>query len=154
MDEPAPRDDGVGVRTLRVGSLPLFVVRVGEDPAQRQLLAAIGAAGVGRIDGLLGVDLPRGAQVGVVVGGDEVRLVDTHDAVLLRAERTGLDRDWIAAARRLRGTMFVVVDDSVDMRAEPAGLLAALDVAARSGTVSGAIVGVAEERPSLPMMFG
>jgi hypothetical protein len=118
------------------------------------LRAALTSAGLVALPGFLGVDLPKGARVGFTLDAQELRLVDEQDDTLLRAPRAGLDDAWLDAARRLRGTMTVVVDRlEVDGDAAPGTLAAELDTQARAGSALGAIVGVVEERPTLPLVF-
>jgi hypothetical protein len=145
---------GVGVRTVTLGGLPLLVAAVPSGGAGDQLLDAVAERGLARLPGVTGVDLPRGARVGFSVDQQELRLVDDQDATLLRAPREGLDAGWLEAARRLRGTMTVLGRDlEVDADLDVATLVARLDEAAAAGRVLGAIVGLVEERPTLPLFF-
>jgi hypothetical protein len=150
---PAP-DDAVRLRFVVVQRLPLVVVNVrpdGRGTALRELLAALGLA---PLTGFLGVDLPRGARVGFVLDNAELRLVDDRDEAVLRAPRDGIDAGWALAARRLKGTMVVVVDlGDLDPDAAVADVAHAVDQQARAGQALGAIVGVVEERPRLPLVF-
>lgn len=145
----------IGLRTLTLGQLPLLAVGVPTGAAGGdQLLTAVQERGLAPLDGLVGVELPRGARVGFVVDGQELRLRDEADTTLLRAPREGLADDWLEAARRLKGTMAVVASDvevDDDGRDEP--LVSTLDAAARAGRVVGAIVGLVEERPTLPLLL-
>lgn len=157
MSEGATATEGVALRTLVVGSMPLLVAAVGEDGRAADLRTALGAAGLAQLEGFLGVELPKGARVGFVVTGEELRLLDEQETVLLRAPRDGLASDWQQAATRMRGTLFVVARD-VDLRPEvpPAQLAAAVHAEAAAGdaAVLGAVVGVVEERPTLPLLIG
>lgn len=147
-------DDGVAVRTLVVGGLPLLVARVGDVGRGPQLRAALEERGVAAMSRFLGADLPRGAQVGFMLGGSQLRLVDDRDDTLLRAARDGLDADWLAAARRLKGTMTVVIRGASPSPELPAAELAELvDERARDGGAWGAIIGFAEDRMTLPLLF-
>jgi hypothetical protein len=151
VSEPAV---GVGVRTVTLGGLPLLVAAVPSGGAGDTLMAAVGERGLVRLSAVTGVDLPRGARVGFTVDQRELRLVDEQDATLLRAPRAGLDAGWLEAARRLRGTMTVLARDlEVDAEMDVATLVARTDAAAASGHVLGAIVGVVEERPTLPLFL-
>jgi hypothetical protein len=152
---PDPRPvDGVQLRTLLAGPMPLLVASVGTEGRSAELHDAVAAAGLIRLTGFLGADLPRGAKVGFVVEGPELRLVDERDNVLLRAPREGLDEAWLEHALAKKGTMFVVTEHLDLSEQEPAGQLARrLDEQARSVGVIGAIVGVIEERPKLPLLF-
>lgn len=156
MSEPeAPPTPGVGVRTVTLGGLPLLVAGVPDHGPGARLLDAVGAAGLTVLSGVIGVELPRGADVGFVLDVRELRLVDAQDAALLRAPRDGIDADWLDAARRLRGTMTVLVRDLVvPAEGSVAELVTTVDGAARDGRALGAIVGVAEARPQLPLLLG
>lgn len=158
VDRPAPPDpppaDGVQVRTLLAGPLPLLVASLGDGQRATELREAVVAAGLRSLPGFIGAELPQGARVGFVLEGPELRLVDERDDALLRADRSGLDDAWLDAALTKKGTMFVVVDGLDLGDREPAGALARrLDAAARADEVIGAIVGVVEERPKLPLLF-
>jgi hypothetical protein len=147
-------DDGVAIRTLVVGGLPLLVAGIGDVGRGPQLRAALEERGVMAMAGFMGAELPRGAKVGFMLGTADLRLVDDRDDTLLRAARKGLDADWLAAARRLKGTMTVVVRGaSPTPELAPAELAALIDECARHGDAWGAIVGFAEERMTLPLMF-
>ncbi|GGI09567.1 hypothetical protein [Egicoccus halophilus] len=154
MSAQAAVDDPVHLRFLQVRGLPLLVAAVGPHGRGPRLLAALDERGLPAIAGFLGVDLPRGARIGFSVDADDLRLVDEQDATLLRAPRAAVDAGWLAAARRVRGTMLVVVRDTVlSADEDPVALAARIDTLARAGAVSGAIVGVVEERPTLPLLF-
>ena len=147
-------DDPVHLRFLLVRGLPLLVAAVRDAGRGAQLLAALDERDLPTIDGFLGVELPRGAKVGFTVDGEQLRLVDEQDATLFRAPRAAIDADWFAAARRIRGTMLVVLrDDTLSADEEPAALAARIDDVARAGRARGAVVGVVEERPNLPLLF-
>ena len=146
--------DPVHLRFLLVRELPLLVAAVADRGRGAQLLTALAERDLPTIEGFLGVPLPRGAKVGFSIDAEQLRLVDEQDAALVRVERDALDADWLAAARRMRGTMFVVLRDEVlDAEEEPAHLATRIDGCARSGSARGAIVGVVEERPTLPLIF-
>lgn len=146
--------DGVQVRTLLAGPMPLLVASLGDGQRATELREAVIAAGLRSLPGFIGTELPQGARVGFVVEGPELRLVDERDNALMRADRDGLDDAWLDAALAKKGTLFVVVDGLDLGDREPAGVLAQrLDTAARSHGAIGAIVGVVEERPKLPLLF-
>jgi hypothetical protein len=150
----APLSDGVQVRFLRVRELPLLVASVPDEGRGPELHAALLERGLVALPAFLGVDLPRGVRVGFVVDHEELRLVDERDATLLRAPRAGVDPDWLDAAKRLKGTMTVVLRDvELDPDEEPRGLASRIDTEARAGRTLGAIVGLVEERPQLPLLF-
>jgi hypothetical protein len=147
--------DAVQLRTLLAGDLPLLVANLpetGPGPLLRATLLERGLAGLERF---VGVELPRGARVAFVLDRSELRLVDERDDTLLRAPRAGVDAAWSEAAMRLRGTMTVVVSGlSLELDLGLGPLASALDERARAGAAIGAIVGVMEQRPTLPLLFG
>jgi hypothetical protein len=146
--------DAVALRCLLVAGMPLLVASVPDSGRGPQLVAALREAGVTDLVGFLGHDLPRGARVGFQLDRQELRLVDEREDALLRAPRQGIDADWTRAALRLKGTMLVVVrGDHPAPDLDARGLASAIEARARAGQVLGAIVGVAEERLNLPMVF-
>ncbi len=152
--EDAGLDDGVALRTLLVGGLPLLVAAVGESGRGPRLHAALAEAGLAQLPAFLGHDLAKGARVGFQLDASELQLKNEQDDTLLRAPRAGLDEGWLAGAGRLKGTMTVVVrGPAPDLELPPAQLVTTVDTRARAGEVIGAIVGVVEERPSLPLIF-
>ncbi len=147
-------DDGVAIRTLVVGGLPLLVAGVGDAGRGPQLRTALEERGVAALSSFIGAELPRGAKVGFMLGTTELRLVDDRDDTMLRAARDGLDEGWLAAARRLKGTMTVVVRGASPAPELAASELAAVvDERARDGDAWGAIIGFAEDRLNLPLLF-
>jgi hypothetical protein len=155
MSELRPAlQDAVRLRFLLVQRLPLVVVSVGPDDPGAALTDGLADRGLAALPGFLGVDLPRGARVGFVLDANELRLVDERDEPILRAPRDGIDAGWAAAARRLKGTMVVVADlGDLDPDAAAGEVAVTVDRQARAGRALGAIVGVAEERPQLPLLF-
>jgi len=150
-DTPA---DGVALRSLVAGGLPLLVASVTPHGRGPKLHAALVDAGLAALPGFIGHELPRGAKVGFQFDRDELRLVDEREESLLRAPRPGLDGDWARAAKRLKGTMFVVLSGghpAPDLA--PRALADLVDARARDGQALGAIIGVVEERPNLPLLF-
>jgi hypothetical protein len=146
--------DGVALRSLVAGGLPLLVASVTAHGRGPQLRAALADAGLSALPGFIGQELPRGAKVGFLLDRDELRLVDEHEDRLLRAPRPGLDDDWVRAAKRLKGTMLVVLSGGhPDPGLAPRALADLVDARARGGQALGAIIGVVEERPSLPLLF-
>jgi hypothetical protein len=144
---------GVGVRFLVVRSLPLLVAGLDEHDDGGRLADALVSRGLVEIPRFLGVDLPRGAQLGFSLTATELRLVDEQDDTLMRAPREAVDEAWLAEARRLQGTMFVAVRGlELDPDQTPRELAHDLDEQARAGGVMGGIVGFAEERPTLPLL--
>ncbi len=146
--------DGVALRSLLAGGLPLLVASVTTHGRGPQLHAALGDAGLTDLPGFIGHELPRGAKVGFLLDRDELRLVDEREDPLLRAPRPGLDDGWVQAAKRLKGTMLVVLSGGhPDPGLAPRALADLVDARARDGQVLGAIIGVVEERPNLPLLF-
>lgn len=149
-------DDGrpAGVRTLAPGGMPLLVADLPDTPEGVAVREALQGAGLRRLEGFIGIDFPRGAAVGLLLEGEEVRLVDERETTLLRLDRRGLAREWLDAAVRLKGTMLAVAT-AIDVVAleDPASLGARLETEARDGRLDGAIVGVADRRPRLPLVF-
>ncbi len=145
---------GVQVRTLVVSAMPMLVASLARGDAAYGLVDRLVAAGVEPIQAFVGHALPRGARVGFVSGTD-LRLVDERDSALLRVPQSGVDPQWMDAARKMKGTMLVVLA-SVDLSLlhEPGELVELIDGYARQGGVLGAVVGFGEQRPSLPLMFG
>ncbi len=146
--------DAVALRSLLVAGMPLLVASVPDVGRGPQLLATLREAGVAELAGFLGRELPRGARVGFQLDRQELRLVDEREEALLRAPRPGVDAEWTQAALRLKGTMLVVLrgghpDPDLDARQ----LATTIEERSQSGQAFGAIVGVAEERLSLPMVF-
>jgi hypothetical protein len=154
MSGHASLSDGVQVRFLRVRDLPLLVASIPDEGRGPELHTALLEHGLIVLPAFLGVDLPRGVRVGFVVDADELRLVDERDATLLRAPRAGVDPSWLEAAKRLKGTMAVVLRDvELDPDEDPRELATRIDAEAHAGRALGAIVGVVEERPQLPLLF-
>ncbi len=144
----------VGVRTLTPGGMPLLVVDLPDAPSGRAVRDALRDAGLRTLSGVIGVDFPRGAAVGVLLEGDEVRLVDERETTLLRLGRGGLAPDWLDAAVRLKGTMLAATTAlGVAGLDDPVTLGAALEAEAQAGRVDGAIIGVSDRRPRLPLLF-
>ena len=144
---------GVGVRFLVVRSLPLLVAGLDEHDDGGRLADALVSRGLVEIPRFLGVDLPRGAQLGFSLTVTELRLVDEQDDTLMRAPREAVDEAWMEEARRLQGTMFVAVRGlELDPDQTPRELAHDLDKQAREGGVMGGIVGFVEERPTLPLL--
>jgi hypothetical protein len=143
-----------GVRTLAPGGLPLLIVDLPRSPEGAAVREALRSAGLRGLTGFVGVEFPRGAAVGILLEGDEVRLVDERETTLLRLSRRGLAEDWLEAAGRLRGTMLTVVTGvGVAALDDPSALGDRLETEARDGELDGAIVGVADRRPRLPLVF-
>jgi len=143
-----------GVRTLVPGGMPMLVADLPDAPEGLAVREALREAGLQVLPGIIGVEFPRGAAVGILLEGQEVRLVDERETTLLRLGRSGLAPDWLDAAVRLKGTMLTVTTAlGVAELEDPAALGAALETEARDGRVDGAIVGVSDRRPRLPLLF-
>jgi len=154
FERPSGGPPAVGVRTLTLAGMPLLVADLPDAAEGRMVRDALQEAGLRPLTGIIGVDFPRGAAVGVLLEGEEVRLVDERETTLLRLGRTGLAEDWLAAAVRMKGTMLAVTTAlGVEGLDDPASLGAALETEARDGRVHGAIVGVSDRRPRLPLLF-
>lgn len=143
-----------GVRSLTVAGMPLLVVDLPDDDAGSAVRDALRAAGLRPLAGIIGIEFPKGGAVGVLLEGEEARLVDERETVLLRLGRRGLAHDWLEAAVRMRGTMLAVTCGiGVDRLDDPASLGAQLEVEGRDGRLDGAVVGVSDRRPRLPLLF-
>lgn len=142
------------VRFVLVRELPLLVVDVAEDDGgdAAGLLPLLIDRGLAPLPRFYGHDLPRGAQVGVTLTSEELKVEDEQENRLLRLPRRSVPGDWESAAKRLRGTMLVVGRDlGVDPDQSPKELCDLLDEAAGQDRLAGAIVGVAEPQEGLPL---
>ena len=147
-------------RFLVVREQPLLVVDLeGDEPAlpmvEDNLFKRVVEAGLIVLPGFYGVQLPKGARVGWTLTTEELRLEDEQETTLLRVPRDAVDPVWEAASLRLRGTMFCLgwhlgIDPDDTDRA----VVDRLDHQARIGRLAGAVVGVAEPRTGLPLLFG
>jgi len=154
LEQSPDGSPSVGVRTLTLAGMPLLVADLPDAPAGQAVRAALRDAGLKSLTGVIGVDFPRGAAVGLLLEGDDVRLVDERETTLLRLGRGGLAQGWLDAAVRLKGTMLTVTTAlGVELLDDPVSLGAALETEARDGRVDGAIVGVSDRRPRLPLLF-
>jgi len=154
QEQPLGGPPPVGVRTLTLAGMPLLVADLPDAPEGLMVRDALVEAGLRSLTGIIGVDFPKGAAVGLLLEGEEVRLVDERETTLLRLGRRGLAEVWLEAAVRMKGTMLAVTTAlGVDRLEDPASLGAALETEARDGRVDGAIVGVSDRRPRLPLLF-
>ena len=154
MTTEHPPEDAVALRTLVLGGLPLLVASVTDAGRGPQLRQALSDAGLLELPAFLGHELPRGARVGFQLDRAELQLVDERENALLRAPRRGLDQGWLAAAGRLKGTMLVLLSGShPDPDLAPRALVEIVEQRAAQGRARGAIVGVVDDRMSLPMVF-
>jgi hypothetical protein len=148
------------VRFLVVRGQPLVVVDLEGDEPHLPLVAdnlfkRVVEAGLIVLPGFYGVQLPRGARVGWTLAADELRLEDDQETRLLRLPRTSTDALWQAASLRLQGTMFCLGWHlGIDPDDDDKQVCDRLDEQARIGRVAGAVVGVAEPRDELPLLFG
>ena len=147
-------------RFLVVREQPLLAVDLeGDEPdlpmVEDNLFKRVVEAGLLVLPGFYGVQLPRGARVGWTLTSEELRLEDEQETTLLRLPREAVDPVWEAASLRLRGTMFClgwhlgIAPDDTDKQ-----VVDRLDQQARIGRLAGAVVGVAEPRTGLPLLFG
>lgn len=153
--------DAVEIRTLLLADRPLLAISVAttveRHPTGRaaDLAARLETAGLVRMARFFGQVLPQGAKVGLSLEPGELRLVDDRDTTLLRVQRKALDAGWVAAATKLKGTMLVMLSGaSLAERHEPGLLARIIEEAAADGRAAGAIVGVVEQRPTLPLLLG
>ena len=150
----------VHARFLVLREQPLIAIDLeGDAPAlplvEDNLLKRLVEAGLAMVPAFYGVQLPKGARVGWTLTSEELRLEDERETRLLRLPRESVDPVWEAAALRLKGTMFCAGwNVGMDPDQTPRQLCDALDEAARGGNLAGAIVGVAEPRQGLPLLFG
>lgn len=154
VEPPQADRHDVRVWFVVVRDLPLLVVDVGvgtAGPALQATLAQVGLEPVPQVYGHLPRRQPP--RVGFTLTASELRLDDDAGRALLRVARAEVDSAWCRAALRMRGTMVYATGDlPVDAGAADRAVCDALDAAARAGSVLGAIVGVAESRPSLPVI--
>lgn len=149
----------IHARFLVVHQMPLVVVDLeGSEPAlplvDDNLFKRLVEAGLVLLPGFYGVDFPKGARLGWTLARRELRLEDENESRFLRIDREGVDPVWAAAALRLKGTILLAgwhLGVSPDQPAKE--LCDVVDAAARAGRVAGAIVGVAEPREGLPLVF-
>lgn len=153
-------------RFVLLRDLPLLIVDL-EPPAipeggaddtppmlREGLLRALVERGMVTLPRFYDVDLPRGVRVGLTVSRELMRLEDEDETTLLRIPRPAVDGDWLERALRLKGTMLCVGPAlGVDADQSASELCDLLDIAASAGGLVGAIVGVAEPRFGLPLLF-
>lgn len=149
-------------RFLVVRGLPLLVVDL-EGPEQldtplvleQGLFRTLLERGLAVLEGFYGRDLPRGARVGLTLTADELKLEDDAETRLLRVPRPSVDPDWLADARRLRGSMLLVGRNlGVDPDQTPREVCDLVEERTAERRIAGAIVGFAEPREGLPLLFG
>lgn len=141
------------VRFVLLRELPMLVVDLtGDGEADTpDLFPLLIERGLQRLPRFYGHDLPRGAQVGITLTSEELKVEDERENRLLRLPRDSVPEDWESAAKRLRGTMLLVGTDlGLDPDHSPKELCDLLEGAAEDDRLAGAIVGVAEPRDTLP----
>ncbi|MBW3658367.1 MAG: hypothetical protein KY457_06990 [Actinobacteria bacterium] len=157
----AATDTAAAARFLLVRGMPLVVVDLEPvDDDVPPLLAddlfrRLVDGGLLVLPRFLGLELPKGARVGFTVTADELVLEDEAETKLLRVPRGALERAWLDRALALKGTMLVVGRD-LGIDPDQSGLAVAESVEAGCADrrVAGAVVGVAEPRTGLPLLFG
>lgn len=154
---------GAAARFVLLRDLPLLAVDLEPPPdaddeplALRDgLFRALLERGLVQLPRFYDVDLPRGVRVGLTLEADRIRLEDDQETTLLRVPRGGVDQEWVDRALQLRGTMLCVGHGiGIGPGHDPHDVCDLLDLAATAGRVAGAIVGVAEPKQGLPLLFG
>ena len=150
-------------RFLVAKGQPLLVLDIeGEAPdgpvLDAGLYRSLLEAGLVVIEQFFGTELPRGARVGWILEGGQMRLETEAGDRLLQVGRASIDPEWLAAALRLKGTMLVAGHElDLDPDEAPAEVASRIEAAARRRRVAAAIVGVGEAEPedafSLPLVF-
>ncbi len=162
QDDPLPAQAGAAARFLVVRDMPMLALALGDTDADRELWRRLGDAGLAPVPRFYGVDLPRGARVGFTLSFEHLRLEDEDANGLLQLPRAAVDVDWVTTAKRLKGTMLTVaLDLDLDADADDKAVCDLLDARAREGEQTGdhdaqlraAIVGVAEPKGTLPLLF-
>lgn len=151
------------VRFLVVGGQPLLVLDIEGDAPDGPVLdeglyRSLLEAGLVVLEQFFGTDLPRGARVGWILEGPQMRLETEAGDRLLKVNRDSIDAEWLSAALGLKGTMLVAGHElGLDPDDTPGEVAVRVDGAARRRHVAAAIVGVGEAEPddvfSLPMVF-
>lgn len=150
-------------RFLVVKRQPLLVLDIeGEAPdgpvLDPGLYRSLLEAGLVVLEEFFGTDLPRGARVGWILDGPQMRLETEGGDRLLQVGRASVDAEWLEAALRLKGTMLVAGHQlDLDPDDTPGQVAMRIEAAARQRRVAAAIVGVgdadAEDEFSLPLIF-
>lgn len=154
-------DTTAAARFLVVRTMPLVVVDlepVADDtPAllADDLFRRLVEGGLVVLPRFLGQELPKGARVGFTVGPDELVLEDEAETKLLRVPRAAVDPEWLGRALALKGTMLIVGRDlRIDPDQTAREVAETVEHGCADARVAGAIVGVAEPRTGLPLLFG
>ncbi|MFT4745554.1 MAG: hypothetical protein ACI9OB_000227 [Nonlabens sp.] len=149
-------------RFVLLRDLPLLIVDLeppdDDDPTppllREGLFRALTERGLVTLPRFYGVDLPRGVNIGLTIEREVIRLEDDAETTLLRIPRASVDRPWLDRAIKLKGTMLCVGPAlGVNADQDEQALCDLLEIAANAGRVAGGIIGVAEPRFGLPMMF-
>lgn len=146
-------------RFLVVRGQPLLALDIAGDAPTGPVLGSglyrsLVEAGLVVIEAFFGTDLPRGARLGWILETEELRLETEAGDRLLRIDRAGVDREWLDAARHLKGTMLLAGHGlDIDPDETPGEVAHRIDAAARERRVLGAIVGVGEAATNLPLLF-
>lgn len=161
MSSPPADAVGAAARFVLLRHLPLLAVDLepppdaGDAMSGEGLMTALLERGMVQLPRFYDVDLPRGVRVGLTLDGDRLRLEDDQETTLLRIPRQGVDPDWVARALELRGAMLCVGPGlGIGPEHDPHEVCDLLDLAATAGRVVGAIIGVAEPKQGLPLLFG
>lgn len=148
-------------RFLVVRGMPMLVVDLEGPETEAPLVLEQGLfrtlleRGLALLEGFYGRDLPRGARVGLTLTREELKLEDEDETRLLRVPRESVDREWLAGAERLRGSMLLVGRNlGVDADQSPKEVCDLLEASTQDRRVAGAIVGFAEPREGLPLLLG
>lgn len=157
----SPTDTAAAARFLLVRGMPIVVVDL--EPAEEgtpslladDLFRRLVDRGLAVLPRFLGQELPKGARVGFTVTDTELVLEDEDETRMLRVPRGALPPDWLARALTLKGTVLLVGRD-LGIDPDQTGLAVAETVEAGCADqrVAGAIVGVAQPRTGLPLLFG
>lgn len=150
-------------RFLVVRGQPLLVLDIEGDVPDGPVLdeglyRALLEAGLVVLEQFFGIDLPKGARVGWILEGPQMRLETEAGDRLLQVNRDSIDAQWLAAALALKGTMLVAGHElGLDPDDTPGEVAAHIHSAAQRRQVAAAIVGVGEAEPedvfSLPLVF-
>ncbi len=146
----------VGLHTMVLAGQPMLVLDAGEHAVGDQLLGAVQDAGLDAIPRFFGFGPPPSPpRIGLTLEGRELLLEDDSGTALLRVDRGGLDDEWLGLAKRRRGSLVYASQGlGLGTDADPRSICVALETAARRGRVLGGIVGIAERKPPLPLVFG
>lgn len=146
-----------GVRFLVARGQPLLALDIDGEPPEGPVLdpglyRSLLESGLVVIESFFGTDLPRGARLGWILDGGELRLETEGGDGLLRMDRAGVDEQWLRAALAMKGTMLLAGHQlDLDPDDTPLDVARRLDDTARQRRLVGAIVGVGEATTGLPL---